>query len=95
MCRRIQVTPKSLFDKKVGWAGLFAVLLFLPLQAVAEQFEVDGIKYETIDQTQNVKVIANNYSGDVVVPDTVTYNDVDYLVTEIGDNAFKGTLVSR
>lgn len=94
LCRRIQVTPKSLFDKKVGWAGLFAVLLFLPLQAVAEQFEVDGIKYETIDQTQNVKVIANNYSGDVVVPDTVTYNDVDYLVTEIGDNAFKGTKIT-
>lgn len=93
-CCRIQVAPKSLFNKRIGWTGLFAALLFFPLQTVAEQFEVDGIKYETISETQNVKVIANNYSGNIMIPDTVTYNDADYLVTEIGDNSFKGTKIT-
>ena len=32
----------------------------------------------------------SDYSGDVVIPESVTYNDKTYRVTSIGDNAFYG-----
>ena len=31
---------------------------------------------------------SNEYSGNVVIPDTVTYNEINYPVTSIGESAF-------
>ncbi len=67
-------------------------LAFLPLVASAQAVEIDGIYYnlnssgdtKTAEVTQN----PNRYSGDIVIPETVTYNDVTYSVTSIGDYAF-------
>jgi len=52
---------------------------------------IDGIKYQLKDNGQHqytVSVVANNYSGDVVIPSTITYNGNSYNVTIIGNNAF-------
>ena len=35
-------------------------------------------------------VFYSAYSGNVVIPETVTYNDKKYSVTSIGDKAFSG-----
>ena len=70
-------------------------LAFLPLVAsAADKVEIDGIYYnlnssgdtKTAEVTQN----PNRYSGDIVIPETVTYNDVTYSVTSIGNSAFLG-----
>ncbi len=67
-------------------------LAFLPLVASAQAVEIDGIYYnlnssgdtKTAEVTQN----SNKYSGDIVIPETVTYNEVIYSVTSIGTRAF-------
>ena len=61
----------------------------------AYDFEVNGIYYNYLDGN-NVEVTYNNsinsekYSGEVIIPSTITYNRTTYNVTSIGDNAFKG-----
>lgn len=60
--------------------------LFVPMHA----FVVDGFNYE-ITGSNKVALIAMwpTYSGNVNVPQTITYNNVSYTVTEIGDGAFR------
>ena len=72
------------------------LLLALPLVAVAEQVKIDGLWYdlwyEVIEKAQKAEVInyqdGINYSGNIVIPDKVTYNGVEYFVTSIGNEAF-------
>jgi uncharacterized repeat protein (TIGR02543 family) len=77
---------------------LFTVLLF-GLQGWAYDFKIDSIYY-TINSTTNktVSVVnkdnnlnsysSNSYSGNVIIPSSVTYNGTAYAVTEIGFDAF-------
>ena len=76
---------------------LFIILLLLcGLHVNAQSFEVDGVYYDVIDGTNNrVQVISPfnypyEYAGEVVIPQSVTYNRTDYSVTSIGDGAFRG-----
>ncbi|MCM1349491.1 MAG: leucine-rich repeat protein [Firmicutes bacterium] len=78
---------------------LFIALLLAPLFAFASDFEVDGIYYNKNSNGTTVSVTffgTNNslsgyaYSGDVVIPASVTYNGETYSVTSIGGSAFKG-----
>ena len=50
---------------------------------------VDGIKYQLQDDG-TFAVIANNYSGDVVIPSSIDYNGVATTVSSIDANAFYG-----
>lgn len=72
--------------------SLFAVLL--SCCAWAYSVNVDGIYYNfnSDDKTAEVTFRSNtyrSYSGDVVIPSSVTYSDVTYRVTSIGYNAFR------
>lgn len=78
---------------------LFAALLLLCSVAVnAHSFEVDGIYYNiTSEENKTVAVTyqgssysqySNEYSGAVVIPESVTYNGTTYSVTSIGSSAF-------
>jgi len=57
-----------------------------------------GNLYYILDATnQTAKVTYkdtnyNSYSGDVVIPETVTYDGVTYTVTRIGDHAFQNCI---
>ena len=68
-------------------------LLFFFLCAIsnvwAYDFEIDGIYYSYLEGT-NVKVTSGSaiYSGDIVIPATVTYNETIYNVTSIDICAF-------
>ena len=72
---------------------LFTVLLLLcSMAASAQNFEVDGIYYNitsSTNKTVEVKSGTNKYTGDVVIPESVVYNDVTYSVTSIGTWAFE------
>lgn len=73
------------------------ILVGFALQASAYDFEVDGLYYkiQVYTETPEVYVVHcaqpgwNCYSGDVVIPETVTYDGVTYTVTEIGSFAFR------
>ena len=63
-----------------------ALLLLLALTgARAEEFVVDGIKYSTDSPSEGEVTITGyeNIAGDIVIPSTVTYEGVEYAVTEI------------
>ena len=79
---------------------LFAIVLLLcSFAASAHDFEVDGIYYRIIDPTnQKVGVtfqgasyseVADEYTGEVVIPESVIYNDMTYFVTSIDTAAFR------
>ncbi len=59
----------------------------------AYDFEVDGIYYNIVsleDLTVEVTTSFDKYSGEVVIPSTVTYKSKVLTVTAIEDNAFSG-----
>ncbi len=68
------------------------LMMLLPLAASADAVEIDGIYYafNAEAKTAAVTVNPNKYSGDVVIPSTVSYNDETYPVTSIGFSAFQG-----
>ena len=72
---------------------LFTALLLLCTTATTVQ---GGVLYFNITSKTNltVEITQSNsndeYSGDVVIPESFTYNGVTYRVTSIGDYAFKG-----
>ena len=70
-----------------------AVALWGILPAGAYDFQVDGIYYEINGDEVTVtnetgSTQSNSYSGAVVIPSSVSYNDKTYAVTCIGASAF-------
>ncbi len=73
------------------------LLLFLLLSststALADQFvcTVGGISY-SVNTTNNTASVVSNYygvySGNIIIPETITYNNTTYSVTSIGEDAF-------
>ena len=65
---------------------------------MAHDFEVGGIYYNITDVTNNTVAVthqgdsynaySNEYTDDVVIPESVTYNGTTYSVASIGDKAF-------
>ena len=69
------------------------ILLFLPMLplAVCAAVKIGDIYYNlnSSDKTAELVYQRNHtYSGDVVIPSSVTYGDVEYSVTGIRGNAF-------
>ena len=76
---------------------LFSLLLALVATTSlwAHDFEVDGIYYNYLDNNVEVTYRGDyynsyydEYSGEVIIPSTVTYNGTIYSVTSIGELAF-------
>ena len=67
------------------------VLMLLPLVASADAVVVDGVYYylNADDKTAEVTKNPDNYSGCVIIPSFVTYEDVEYTVTSIDNTAFR------
>lgn len=69
---------------------LFACLL-CSLASSAYSFEMDGIYYDILSTTDlTVEVVKGDteYTGDVVVPETVTYRNKKFTVVAVGYRAF-------
>ncbi|MBR2185357.1 MAG: leucine-rich repeat protein [Prevotella sp.] len=70
---------------------LFALTLLSTLTASAYDAEIDGIYYNLDSGAKEATVTSGDaqYTGNVSIPSTVTYNNVTYSVTEIGSKAFR------
>ena len=67
-----------------------AVLLSLPM--LAAQVEIDGINYDLNSEAKQATVIkksSGEYSGEVVIPESVEHEGAAYSVTSIGEWAFE------
>ena len=67
------------------------LLVFLPMMASAENVEIKGICYNVILKAKKAEVVrrqSSRYSGNVVIPKSITYDGVTCKVTTISDNAF-------
>ena len=73
------------------WLTTMAVLL-CSITASAEAVQIDGIWYNLVSKIKQAEVTkptdGTKYSGAIVIPATVNYNDVEYSVTSIGEYAF-------
>ena len=62
--------------------------VFFSISASADVVEVDGIYYDISETTATVTFGDNEYSGDIVIPESITYENSKYSVTSIGELAF-------
>lgn len=72
---------------------LLAALFLTSIPLSAYDFEVDGIFYNILDETAKTVEVTNyfysgTYSGDISIPNSVTYSGTSYSVTSIGYQAF-------
>ena len=84
--------------KKFKSLVLIVIGLLCSVSVSAEDFEVDGIYYNITSQADNTVAVtyrgddyydySNEYSGEVKIPESVTYSGNTYSVTSIGENAF-------
>ena len=68
---------------------LFSLMLLFPIVASADAVEINGIYYNLITKDGNWAEVTNNpnnYSGEIVIPESVEYESATYRVTssEIG-----------
>ncbi len=52
--------------------------------------QIDGIKYSLQSSSLTCEVIGGDYSGDIIIPEFVSFNDSVYKVTQIAKEAFAG-----
>ena len=67
------------------------IISVLPLSAFADAVQIGNLWYNLDESTKTAEVTSSGgdeYSGDIVVPSTVTYGDVTYSVKTIGEGAF-------
>ena len=70
--------------------------MLLPILASADAVEINGIWYNLVPKAKEAEVTRNpniswnsgSYSGSIEIPASVTYNEVKYSVTSIGNDAF-------
>lgn len=75
---------------------LLMAILTTSFSARAYNFEYNGVYYNITSSTNMTVEVTyysqsnNNYSGIVTIPNSVTYNGKNYIVTSIGNYAFVG-----
>ena len=69
--------------------ALFLICLN-PLYILAEEVEIDGIKYNLIKKTNEATVISKEmqYTGDIIIPSSIIFEEIEYDVTGIEHSAF-------
>ncbi len=74
--------------------GAIIILALSATTAKAYDFSANGIYYNINQTTGSAEVTYstnsyNSYSGNIVIPDAVTYSNRSYNVTAVGENAFR------
>ena len=71
---------------------LFIVIMMMPFKALYASVNIAGINYNLNSSSKTAEVArwktGQKYAGDIVIPSTVTRNDVEYNVTSIAGSAF-------
>ena len=78
---------------------ILAMMLAISLPSFAHDFEVDGIYYNILSESDKTVSVtfegekyssySNEYTGSVTIPETVTYSGKTYSVTSIRGYEFK------
>ena len=68
---------------------LSVIFLSLGSYAVPKYVTVDGLKYFADPDTKEASLVANNYSGDIIVPESFSYDGIIYTVTSFADACFE------
>ena len=69
---------------------LATMLMAGGIVAAAEEFTVDGIRYNVTDSVaRTVEVVANDYKYDITIPETVMPDTITWTVTAIGEGSFR------
>ena len=70
--------------------ALLFILVFLPMLASADAVEISGIYYNLDSEAKTAEVTSSgrNYVGEIVIPESVTYEGTEHRVTSIGNSAF-------
>ena len=63
--------------------------VFFSISALADVVEVDGIYYYISETTATVTSGGVEYSGDIVIPESITFRNSKYSVTSLGEKAFR------
>ena len=74
-------------------ALFLSLAVFLSLPMLAVEVEIDGINYELVAKLKQATVIAKSsgeYSGKIVIPESVEHKGATYSVTSIERHAFSG-----
>lgn len=76
---------------------LMLMLTLMVSVVINAKVEIEGLYYNINSETKEAEVTSgnngnnrNSYSGDIVIPSTVTYEGTEYKVTSIGEKAFHG-----
>lgn len=67
---------------------LLSVLCLTALIAYSDEIVIDNIKYQ-IENDKVILIDGSACSGNLVIPHEVKYNETVYIVSKIGENAFK------
>ena len=71
---------------------VLAILIANCISASAIEFTVDGVRYSVNKDSTTVMVAGypsgSKPTGDLTIPDSVTYGGISYPVTSIGNSAF-------
>ncbi|MDD6831945.1 MAG: leucine-rich repeat domain-containing protein, partial [bacterium] len=71
---------------------VLAILIANCISASAIEFTVDGVRYSVNSDNTTVTVAGypsgSKPTGNLTIPESVTYGDISYPVTSIGDEAF-------
>ena len=78
--------------KKRFTAFLTTLILcvFFSISASADVVYVNGIYYDISENNATVTSCDENYSGGLVIPESITFKNSTYSVTSIGREAFNG-----
>lgn len=77
-------------NKKLLKMLLIILCLIISINVSAYDFEVDGIAYTiTSINEKTVEVAQKSYSGSVIIPEIVTYNEISFNINAIGLRAFR------
>ncbi|MBR5394979.1 MAG: leucine-rich repeat protein [Bacteroidaceae bacterium] len=81
---RVPVGCLDAYKQTSGWKAFKNILEDYP--------EIDGIRYYLDNETMTAEVKSTYpvYSGDIVIPSTITYDGLTYTVTSIGESTFNG-----
>ena len=81
--------PGHLIHTIIRPALLLILLLFSSFSALAYGCKVDGIYYDITPANRTASVTRGSYSGDVVIPESITYDNTTYSIISIGYSAFE------
>ena len=70
------------------------LLMLLPVMVSADPVEIDGIYYNLVKKINEAEVTSKpngGYSGDIIIPSSITHDGIAYNVTSVGVGAFSSS----